>query len=133
VSRKDDCYGSKAALKVALSYVWSPPTSRRVDGQCDLRLRASKRLQRSRFASVAGLNIYLIVDKLFDNFERLIAVEWPKPNSAHAAFLGLPAAVVAHLALSEMCSGTLSVRVAIDKISGHVPLDARMIVSLRYR
>ncbi len=34
------CSGSKTALKVALSYVRSPPTSRRVDGQCDLRLRA---------------------------------------------------------------------------------------------
>jgi hypothetical protein len=47
------------------------------------------------------------MDKLFHNFERLIAVKWSKPNSALAAFLGLPAAVVAHLALSQMCSGTL--------------------------
>jgi hypothetical protein len=83
------------------------------------------RAESLRLASVAGLNIDPVADKLLDYFERFIAIKWAKPNSALTGLVWLPAAVVAHLALSEMCSGTLPMHIAIDEVRGHVRLEAQ--------
>jgi hypothetical protein len=55
VARSGLGQGQKPALKVALSYVRSTPTSRRADGQCDLRLRARSGRQACSGAASAFL------------------------------------------------------------------------------
>jgi hypothetical protein len=74
----------------------------------------------SRFASIAGLNINPVAGKLLYHLECLTVVKWAEPNSALDGVGRLPATVIAHPAFSEMCSGTLTVRIAIDKKLGHL-------------
>jgi hypothetical protein len=80
-------------------------------------------LARLRFASIAGLNINPLADKLLYDFESLPAVIRAEPNSWLTGIGRLPATAIAHLAFGEMCSGTLTVRIAIDEVLDHPELS----------
>jgi hypothetical protein len=81
------------------------------------------------FASIAGLNINPLADKPPYDVECLTAVMGAEPNAALAGIGRLPATVIAHSTFGEMCSGTLTVRVAIDKVLSHPELSKRQATS----